>query len=149
MKKIFTVIAILAIAATIVACGGKENTLDESSKITDESSIIQDSKPESIVEVSESAPPAAESSGWNNPEYSEYTTNVPEPQFEYTIFGVIGNMGMSFNSSATIEEIDAWRDTLIESGFELNVQTGETWVVYNDSCSISHSGGGYFNISAK
>lgn len=57
-------------------------------------------------------------------------------------------MDSNFNSDASADEISAWRQTLLDNGFEENSVTGETWSVFNDKYSVIHSGG-YFNIQTQ
>ena len=149
MKKQLSAILLAAVMLLSLAACGEEKDPKPSGGDTPSSSQTQgeQSKPE------ESQPPATEApsegGGWSKAEYAEYTNGVPEPAFPYTITGVIGNMGLNFKSTASAGEFEAWRQTLLDNGFEENSVAGDTWTVFSDTHSIAHSGSGYFNIQTK
>ena len=150
MRKMLAPVFALVIALSLAACGGN-NDPDPSGSAPGSSQ--EQEEPASRRGEEGSRPSATESpsegGGWNQAEYAEYTNGVPEPAFRYTITGVIGNMGLSFKSDASAGEFAAWRQGLLNIGFEENSVAGETWTVFNDTHSIAHSGGGYFNIQTK
>lgn len=150
MKKFLTLALALMMALSLAACGGKDDPKPSGS---DTPGSSQTQGEQSTREPEESQSPSAddptEKGGWSKAEYTEYTSGIPEPAFPYTITGVIGNMGLSFKSTASADEFEAWRQTLLSNGFEENSVAGETWTVFSDTHSIAHSGGGYFNIQTK
>ncbi len=148
MKKIAAMLLAVAVMIALAACGDRGDP-DPSGNAP--SSQASAGNSQQSAEKSPSAPAGAPSQGggWSDAKYTPYTGGVPEPAFDYTITGVIGNMGLSFKGDASEDEIGAWRQALLDGGFEENSVAGDTWTVFNDTHSIAHSGGGYFNIQAK
>ena len=148
MKKILALLLALMMVLIFSACGGDEKPSgnEDNSPSSSEKQGGQSKPEETQSPATETLP---EEDWWSKAEYAEYTSVIPEPTFPYAITGVIGNMGLSFKSTAAADQFEAWRQTLLDNGFEENSVAGETWTVFSDTHSIAHSGGGYFNIQIK
>ena len=77
-------------------------------------------------------------SDWDYADYADYTDGVPEPEFEYTISGIINDQ-FSFKSKASADEISRWKQTLLDNGAE-EVREGETWAVIDGAHLIEMNG---------
>ena len=77
-------------------------------------------------------------SQWSNVQYKDYTENLAEPTFEYTIKGVIMDQ-LTINAEATEAEIAAWKQSLLDAGFE-EYREGEQWAVKNATHNIQMNG---------
>ncbi len=75
---------------------------------------------------------------WNDAAYIEYTNGVAEPTFKYTIKGVIMDQ-LTINAEATEDEISAWKQSLLDAGFE-EYREGEQWGVKNVTHNIQMNG---------
>lgn len=71
---------------------------------------------------------------WNNVSYVEYTNGVIEPPFKYIIKGVLMNQ-LTINAEATLDEINAWKQSLIDAGFE-EYREGEQWGIKSSTHNV-------------
>lgn len=78
-------------------------------------------------------------SEWGIGNYAEYTSDVPEPEFFYTIVGIINN-SCCISGEAPAEEIAAWKQTLMDNGFQENRDDGTTWAVESATHYIEMNG---------
>ena len=151
MKRMAAVIFVmLAMVLCLVGCAGKEEKEDREEKES-ASSIIpaQDSQEEkedteNIASGSEdpSNTPVSDGGGdrsdWGYIDYADYTGGVPEPEFAYTISGILNDQ-LAFQSEATADEINAWKQTLLDNGAE-EVREGDTWAVIDGAHLIEMNG---------
>ncbi len=75
---------------------------------------------------------------WNNVSYVEYTNGVSEPPFKYIIKGVIMDQ-LAINAEATLDEINAWKQGLLDAGFE-EYREGEQWGIKNSTHNVQMNG---------
>ncbi len=75
---------------------------------------------------------------WQDTAYSAYTNGVEEPTFTYTIKGVIMDQ-LTMNAEATVDEVNAWKQSLLNAGFE-EYREGEQWGVSNATHNIQMNG---------
>ena len=75
---------------------------------------------------------------WQDTAYSAYTNGVEEPTFTYTIKGVIMDQ-LTINAEATVDEVNAWKQSLLNAGFE-EYREGEQWGVSNATHNIQMNG---------
>ncbi len=75
---------------------------------------------------------------WNNPQYIQYTSGIEQPSFTFVINGEL--MGqLVIHAEATVEEIDAWKQSLLNAGFE-EYREGEQWGISNATYNIQMNG---------
>lgn len=104
MKKFIALALVLVMVFALTACGGKDepkpsgNTADPGTQQT-EPAITQ--QPTNAPDDSE-----LDMTSWNYERYSAYTDGVPEPEFEYTLTGIISEM-LAFKTEASVDEINA------------------------------------------
>lgn len=110
MKKILALALALALALSLAACGGGKAP----------------------------TPSGGDMADWGYADYAEYTDGVPEPEFAYSISGIIME-ALSFKSEASVDEISAWKQTLLDNGAE-EVREGDTWAVIDGAHLIEMNG---------
>ncbi len=77
---------------------------------------------------------------WNNPDYAEYTEGLTAPTFKYKIKGIIMEQ-LTVNGEASEEELAAYKQSLIDAGFELYRDEGVgNWGVSNGTHNIQVNG---------
>jgi len=136
MKKIFTLLLALVMVLSLAACGGGNNdeTPDSSQQQEQNTPDPGTDKPGNIPAANEGGSRA----DWDYADYADYTDGVPEPPFNYTISGILMD-SLSFKSEASVDEISAWKETLLDSGAE-EVREGETWAVIDGKHLIEMNG---------
>ena len=74
-------------------------------------------------------------SPWNSVEYSPYTAGIAEPEFQYEIMGINQVEGLCLEFSSEGNELLAWKDSLLSTGFIVSNTDAEMWAAE----SVSHS----------
>lgn len=74
-------------------------------------------------------------SPWNSVEYSPYTAGIAEPEFYYEIIGINQVEGLCLEFSSEGNELLAWKDSLLSTGFIVSNTDAEMWAAE----SVSHS----------
>ena len=134
MKKFLILALALIMALSLAACGGKTDPAPSGNDTTDPGTSQQE--PSNTPD--ESTPSGGDMTDWTYSDYAEYTEGVPEPEFVYTVSGIL-NEAFSFKSEATADEINAWKQTLLDSGAE-EVREGDTWAVRDGAHLIEMNG---------
>ncbi len=65
---------------------------------------------------------------WSDEIFKPYTTNVAEPEFTYVIKDIIDNQ-MAMETKVSIGETRAWRQTLLDMGYEPVLDAEYYWSV--------------------
>ena len=77
--------------------------------------------------------------GWNNSKYTEYTNGLEEPNVKYAIKGVIMDQ-LTLNLEVTETELESYKQSLIDKGFELYRDDDSSWGMSNDTHNIQMNG---------
>lgn len=136
MKKLYSLLLAGIMVLSLTACGGGEETAEQSAPQTTAAAQAESSVKTEAGTVGASA--SENGSQWDNPAYSRYTNGLDEPEFKYTIKGVIMEQ-MTVNAEATEAEVTAWKQSLIDKGFE-QYREGEQWGIKNDTHNIQMNG---------
>ena len=134
MKKIITLPIALILVFSLAACGGKN---DPQTSGNDEPRTSQQTRQPGNT-PDNSQPSGAVMNDWGHDDYVKYTDGVPEPEFTYTNSGIIGE-AFTFKSEAPADEINAWKQTLLDNGAE-EVREGDTWAVIDGAHLIEMNG---------
>ena len=81
---------------------------------------------------------STQQSQWNDSRYTAYTAGIVEPSFDYTLKGVLMDQ-LTINAEATEAEISAWKQSLLDAGFE-EYREGEQWGIKNTTHNIQMNG---------
>ena len=81
---------------------------------------------------------STQQSQWNDSRYTAYTAGIVEPSFDYTLKGVLMDQ-LTINAEATEAEISAWKQSLLDAGFE-EYREGEQWGIKNATHNIQMNG---------
>ena len=142
MKKLLSLLLTLVLIFSLAACSGGD----------DKPSGSEDNPPSSGQQQEQNTPnpgtdkpdntPAGNEGGsradWDYADYADYTNGVPEPEFDYTVSGIINDQ-FAFKSKASVDEINAWKQILLDNGAE-EVREGETWAVIDGAHLIEMNG---------
>lgn len=132
---------------SLAACGGVDNSDTPSGSEGNTPSSQQTQQPSNTSDNSQ--PSGGDRADWGYADYAEYTDGVPEPEFAYTISGVIGE-SFTFKGETSADEINVWKQTLLDNGAE-EVREGDTWAVIDGTHLIEMNaitnGVAYFYIS--
>jgi len=79
---------------------------------------------------------------WNDSKYTEYTNGLEEPNVKYAIKGVIMDQ-LTLNLEVTETELESYKQSLIDKGFELYRDGDSSWGMSNDTHNIQMNG--YYN----
>lgn len=71
---------------------------------------------------------------WNSVEYSPYTAGIVEPKFQYEIMGVNQVGGFCIEIAPKEDELQNWKQSLLETGFVVSNTDGDLWA----ADSITH-----------
>ena len=143
MKKILALLLTFALLLSLAACGGgdDEKTPSNDNKTPSSSQQQEQNTPDPGTDKPDNTPAADEGghrADWDYGDYADYTGGVPEPEFAYTISGIMNDQ-LSFKSEASADEINAWKQTLLDNGAE-EVREGETWAVIDGKHLIEMNG---------
>ena len=154
MKKLFAILLALVLVLSLTACGGGNDDKTPSSEDKTPSSTqqqedktpeadpapVEDEQPEQTSAPGTSEQEQPENSEWSTT-YSYFTEGVPEPEFAYTISSVDSMTGMTFTFDCEASVFDEWKQELLDSGFTLTPESGDTdWTMENGTYYISKSG---------
>jgi len=145
MRKLLALLLALVLVLSLAACGGGDDDKTPSGnedKTPSSSQQQQQNTPAPGTDDKPDNTPAANEGGskadWDNTDYADYTGGVPEPEFDYTVSGIINDQ-FAFKSKAPVDEINAWKQTLLDNGAE-EVREGETWAVIDGVHLIEMNG---------
>jgi len=102
--------------------------------------IVEIDKKKVWIEIDETKDSGSNSqeSSWNDPKYTAYTSGLEEPDFSYEFKGVLMDQ-LTINAEATLDEIEEWKQFLLDSGFE-EYREGEQWGIKNATHNIQMNG---------
>lgn len=79
---------------------------------------------------------------WDAPRTEDYTNDVPQPEFEYEVIHESKAYGMDIDcSEASAEEIEAYRQSLLDAGFTEDTDNGDGLWQVSDSTRIIYYDG--------
>ena len=134
MKKLLAILLAAMMVFALAACG--DNNKPDADKDNPGTSQTDNQGGENNGGESNSGDKTR--ADWDYVDYADYTDGVPEPEFEYTISGIINDQ-FSFKSKASADEISRWKQTLLDNGAE-EVREGETWAVIDGAHLIEMNG---------
>ncbi len=141
MKKLFALLIALMLVLSLAACG--DNNKPDADKNNPGTSQTDNqgggnSNNNTTDNGNNSEPPNTPADQWSNSKYAEYTNGIEEPSFNYTIKGVIMDQ-LAINAEATLDEINAWKQDLLDAGFE-EYREGERWGIKNSTHNVQMNG---------
>lgn len=134
MKRMIALALALALALSMTACGGNNGPAPSGND--DPGTSQQTQQPSNTPDNNQ--PSGGDMADWAYADYADYTDGVPEPEFTYTISGIIGE-AFTFKSEAPADEINAWKQTLLDNGAE-EVREGDTWAAIDGAHLIEMNG---------
>ena len=147
MKKLLAILLAAMMVFALAACG-ENNTTDpdkDNPGVSQSGENNDDQGGENNDDKGGTEYPIADNGGedtsvgqWQDTAYSAYTNGVEEPTFTYTIKGVIMDQ-LTINAEATVDEVNAWKQSLLNAGFE-EYREGEQWGVSNATHNIQMNG---------
>ncbi|MBQ6818927.1 MAG: hypothetical protein IJP35_04890 [Clostridia bacterium] len=147
MKKLLAILLAAMMVFALAACG-ENNTTDpdkDNPGVSQSGENNDDQGGENNDDKGGTEYPIADNGGedtsvgqWQDTAYSAYTNGVEEPTFTYTIKSVIMDQ-LTINAEATVDEVNAWKQSLLNAGFE-EYREGEQWGVSNATHNIQMNG---------
>ena len=139
MKKFLTLLLVGLLVFSLAACGEDTNDPSGSDKPgVSQSGENNDDKGGTEYPIADNGSEDTSVGQWQDTAYSAYTNGVEEPTFTYTIKGVIMDQ-LTINAEATVDEVNAWKQSLLNTGFE-EYREGEQWGVSNATHNIQMNG---------
>ena len=139
MKKLFAFLLALMMVLSLAACGDNTTTdPDKDNPGVSQSGENNDDKGGTEYPIADNGSEDTSVGQWQDTAYSAYTNGVEEPTFTYTIKGVIMDQ-LTINAEATVDEVNAWKQSLLNAGFE-EYREGEQWGVSNATHNIQMNG---------
>ena len=139
MKKILAILLAAMMVFALAACGDNNTTdPDKDSPGVSQSGENNDDKGGTEYPIADNGSEDTSVGQWQDTAYSAYTNGVEEPTFTYTIKGVIMDQ-LTINAEATVDEVNAWKQSLLNAGFE-EYREGEQWGVSNATHNIQMNG---------
>jgi len=139
MKKLFAFLLALMMVLSLAACGDNNTTdPDKDNPGVSQSGENNDDKGGTEYPIADNGSEDTSVGQWQDTAYSAYTNGVEEPTFTYTIKGVIMDQ-LTINAEATVDEVNAWKQSLLNAGFE-EYREGEQWGVSNATHNIQMNG---------
>jgi len=139
MKKLFAFLLALMMVLSLAACGDNNTTdPDKDNPGVSQSGENNDDKGGTEYPIADNGSEDTSVGQWQDTAYSAYTNGVEEPTFTYAIKGVIMDQ-LTINAEATVDEVNAWKQSLLNAGFE-EYREGEQWGVSNATHNIQMNG---------
>ena len=139
MKKLLAIILAALMLLSPAACGDNNTTdPDKDNPGVSQSGENNDDKGGTEYPIADNGSEDTSVGQWQDTAYSAYTNGVEEPTFTYTIKGVIMDQ-LTINAEATVDEVNAWKQSLLNAGFE-EYREGEQWGVSNATHNIQMNG---------
>ena len=139
MKKLLAILLAAMILLSLAACGDNNTTdPDKDNPGVSQSGENNDDKGGTEYPIADNGSEDTSVGQWQDTAYSAYTNGVEEPTFTYAIKGVIMDQ-LTINAEATVDEVNAWKQSLLNAGFE-EYREGEQWGVSNATHNIQMNG---------
>ena len=139
MKKLLAILLAAIMLLSLAACGDNNTTdPDKDNPGVFQSGENNDDKGGTEYPIADNGGKDTSVGQWQDTAYSAYTNGVEEPTFTYTIKGVIMDQ-LTINAEATVDEVNAWKQSLLNAGFE-EYREGEQWGVSNATHNVQMNG---------